>query len=136
MFFHIFLYRLIKFLIKSHLRIKIYTNSIRNIKMQTEKFTVEKVRTLTPADARKYIDEYFIPLDDGTHAMLKDGKYHIMDTPKIKGTYFNRMSKELQTYYFKEKCDIRSIIYDIDKPVLTATELNLCPQKKHIYKPC
>jgi hypothetical protein len=89
---------------------------------------------LSKSETRIYIDKFFIPLDNGTHAILKNGKYEIIDTPTLRSVYFKRMSKEANNYYFTEKKDIRSIVYDISKPVLTATELNLCPKTKHTYK--
>ena len=108
---------------------------------QTENFSLTKINDMNLtqvegiASARAYIDKYFIPLDDGTHAILKNGKYQIVETSVLKSIYFNRMSKKLYTYYFTEKIDIRTIIYDVHKPVLTATELNLCPRMKHTYSP-
>ena len=105
--------------------------------MQNENFDLTKINdiNLSVLDARTYIDKYFIPLDDGTHAILKNGVYKIVDTAVLKSTYFNRMSKQWNKYYFTEKTDIRTIIYDLNKPILSATELNLCPRKKHLYKP-
>ena len=100
-----------------------------------ENFKLSNLENMSKNQCREYIDKYFIPLDNGTHAMYKNGAYEIMETQTIKSVYFNRMTKENVNYYFKEKQDIRSIIYDINKPPLTATELNLCPQIKHQYKP-
>ena len=100
-----------------------------------ETFKLSNLENMSKNQCREYIDKYFIPLDNGTHAMYKNGAYEIMDTQTIKSVYFNRMTKENINYYFKEKQDIRSIVYDINKPTLTNTELNLCPQLKHQYKP-
>ncbi len=99
-----------------------------------ENFKLENVDNLSKSDAREYIDKYFIPLDNGTHAILKNGKYEIIDTPTLRSVYFKRMSDECNKYYFKEKKDIREVIYDLVKPELTRTELNLCPKMKHTYQ--
>lgn len=100
-----------------------------------ENFNLKEINEMSKKDQIKYIDKYFFPIDDGTHAMFKDGKYTIIDTPTLKSTYFNRMPKELNKYYFHEKLDIKKIIYDLNKPILTDTEINLCPRKMHEYKP-
>jgi flagellar biosynthesis GTPase FlhF len=100
-----------------------------------ENFDLKKIETLSPIEARKYIDQYFYILDDGSHAMIKDNEFRMYDTKTIKGLYFNRVSKELQDYYFRQKKDIKTVIYDINKPTITKDELNLCPQVKHKYQP-
>jgi phage/plasmid-associated DNA primase len=98
-------------------------------------FSLIAIKALNARDAKVYIDRHIIPLDDGNHAMLKKGKYVILDSATLRSTYFNRISSELKNYYFKEKDDLKTIIYDINKPVLTEKELNLCPAKLHNYKP-
>ena len=101
--------------------------------MESQNFDLNKIKTLSPNDAKTYIDTYFIPLDDGTHAFMKDGKYIIYDDSVIKKTYFKRMPKELNKYYFEEKTDLKTIIYDINKPEKFDNFLNLCPKMKHSY---
>ncbi len=56
-----------------------------------ENFDLEKIQTLSPMEARKYIDQYFYILDDGSHAMIKDNEFRMYDTKTIKGLYFNRV---------------------------------------------
>ncbi len=99
-----------------------------------ENFNLANIQNLSPVDAKIYIDKYFIPLDNGSHAILKNGKYEIMDTTTLRSVYFNRMSGALKQYYFNEKLDIRSLIYDINKPILSNSELNLCSKVMHVYK--
>lgn len=101
-----------------------------------EKFDLEKIKALaenSKVEARQYLDKYFIPLTDGTHAMFNGVSYDILETPVLRSVYFKRMSVELNKYYFSEKLDIRKRIYDINKPVLPPGELNMCPQIKHKY---
>ena len=74
--------------------------------MESQNFELNKIKTLSPNDAKAYIDKYFIILDDRTHAFFKDGKYTIYDDSIIKKTYFKRMTKELNKYYFEEKTDL------------------------------
>jgi hypothetical protein len=86
-------------------------------------------------DAKDYIKQYFVPLSNGTHAMLINGKYEIKEDSDVKRTYFNRMTKELQKWYFTEYTDIKTVCYKINKPVFFDDKINLCPKMKHEYKP-
>jgi len=72
-----------------------------------ENFKLNKVNDLSPTEAKVYISRYFYPLTNGDHAMRINDKFEIIDKSVIKDTYFNRMSKELQNYYFKEIKDIK-----------------------------
>lgn len=96
-------------------------------------FSLATLRTLSPIDAKKYIDLYFYPLNTGYHAFYDDGAFNIMKSEEITKTYFNRMSSELKAYYFKEKIDIRRINYDVNKPVFYDDCINLCPSMLHKY---
>ena len=86
-------------------------------------------------DAKDYIKRYFVPLSNGTHAMLINGKYEIKEDSDVKRTYFNRMPKEIQKWYFTEYTDIKTVCYKINKPVFFDDKINLCPKMKHEYKP-
>ena len=59
-------------------------------------------------------------------------KYLVKQTSK--NTYFNRMPKELTTFYFKEYNELRSIVYELNKPLMFENKINLCPRMKHEYK--
>jgi len=98
-------------------------------------FCLNHIKTLSPVDARKYIDSYFIPLTSGDHAFYINGKYDILDDAVVKKTYFKRMSIDIVRYYFEEKTDLKTITYDINQPVLYDAYLNLCPKIKQSYKP-
>jgi hypothetical protein len=102
--------------------------------MQKENFDLNKVKALSPIEAKQYVDKYFIPLTDGNHALLVNGKYEIYDDSVIKKTYFKRMSSELNKYYFQDKTDLKTITYDINKPAIFDNYLNLCPKIKQTYK--
>jgi len=98
-------------------------------------FNLDTVKNLSQVDAKLYITKYFVPLTDGNHAMLEDGKYIIKDDTEIKKTYFNRMSKELQKYYFTEFTQIKKVVYELKKPQFFDDKINLCPSMKYVYKP-
>ena len=74
-----------------------------------ENFNLKFIKTLNYTDAKQYLTKYFIPLNDGTHSFFQDGKYKILKSSVIKKVYFNRLSKELNNYYFKEFDDIKNI---------------------------
>jgi hypothetical protein len=95
--------------------------------MASENFTLSKIKTLSPVDAKEYITKYFVPLSNGNHAMLIDGIYVIKDDQEIKRSYFNRMQKELCNYYFKEFTEVKTISYEINKPTFYSDKINLCP---------
>ena len=99
-----------------------------------ENFDLNKIKTLSPVEAKNYIDKYFIPLTNGDHAFYINGKYEIMDDAVIKKTYFKRMPSELQKYYFQDKTDLRTLSYDVNKPTLYENYLNMCPKIKQTYK--
>ena len=82
-----------------------------------------------------YIDKYFIPLTDGRHAQLNEnGEYTIKEEAILKSTYFNRIPKNLTQYYFKETFDLKTITYEINKPVIQGKKLNMCPRFMHEYR--
>jgi hypothetical protein len=99
-----------------------------------ENFDLNKIKTLSPIEAKNYIDKYFIPLTNGDHAFYINSKYEIMDDAVIKKTYFKRMPSELQKYYFQDKTDLRTLSYDVNKPTLYENYLNMCPKIKQTYK--
>ena len=101
-----------------------------------ESFSLEKIKTLSTNDKKSYIDKYFIPLNNGDHAQLIDtDTYKIIDDNVLKKTFFKRMGIDMTNYYFKDKCDLRDITYDIHSDTLTDGKLNLCPKLKHKYVP-
>jgi len=67
-----------------------------------ENFNLDKINEMPLQDAKIYLTTYFAPLSNGDHTMLVNGKYEIKKITTLKKVYFNRMSKDLNTYYFKE----------------------------------
>jgi len=105
-----------------------------------EIFSLKKIKTLSPIDAKKYIDEFFYPLSNGLHAFkkfdnnTKSYTFEIVEQSTLKSVYFNRMPMELSKYYFKEKEDIKTINYNINKDTFYEDYINLCPKVKQTYK--
>ena len=102
----------------------------------TENFDFDFIKNLNRLEeAKAYLTKYFIPLDNGDIAVLKNGKYEIQDYAIVKRTYFGRLSKELNAYFFNEFTGIRNIVCELYKDTLYDKCLNICPKIKAVYKP-
>ena len=99
-----------------------------------ENFKLNRIKDLSPNDARAYISQYFYPLTNGDHAMRVNNKFDILEDTVVNKTFFKRMPKELQDYYFKEITDIKTVVYKLNKPEIYEDYLNLCPKLMHSYK--
>lgn len=80
-----------------------------------ENFSLDKIKNLSQNEAKAYLTKYFIPLTDGNHAFYCNGKFQILETKVIKSTYFNRMSEELNKYYFKDFTSLKTTTYQLNK---------------------
>ena len=96
--------------------------------MENQNFCLDLIKELSPNDAKAYITKYFIPLTNGNHAVLINGKYEIEKDEIIKKTYFNRVSAELHKYYFKEFTKLKTPVFKLNKPIFYDDKINLCPQ--------
>lgn len=96
----------------------------------TENFDLNTIKAMCAIDAKAYLRKYFVPLNDGNHAFFENGKFTIKDAKTIKSTYFNRISKELNEFYFKDYLDIRSVTFELNKPTFFENYLNMCPTIK------
>ena len=67
-----------------------------------EKFSLQYIRTLNFENAKIYLSTYFTLLSDGSSLFLIDNKQLSISKKITKHVYFNRMSKELNDYYFKQ----------------------------------
>jgi len=103
--------------------------------MNFENFNLAKIKTLSPIDAQNYIIKYFVPLSNGNHVQLVDGKYEIKEDAVIKKTFFKRMPIELTKFYFTDYTEVKSVTYELNKPTFIDDKINLCPTFKHQYKP-
>lgn len=111
------------------------TTSASDGTIPTERFNLAKIRTLSPNDAKTYITQYFIPLNNGNHAFYDGSVFTVRDDKELKQSYFSRMPKELQNYYFRDYLDVRQIAFDVNKPVYYEDKINLCPRMKYTYTP-
>ena len=98
-------------------------------------FNLSSVKDMGTTQAKEYVKQFFIPIDNGNHVFLNNGIYEIREDMEIKKTYFNRMSKEISNWYFKDYTDIRSVCYSFTKETLFDNYINLCPKKLNSYDP-
>lgn len=103
--------------------------------MSVTNFSFTTLENLNKIEGQAYIKLFFFPLRSGMHAVLYDGKYELYTQADVKSTYFNRMPKHHSKWYFEEYSDLRSITYQINKPILYEDKLNLCPKYKHQVSP-
>ena len=91
-------------------------------------FSFEQLDSLNFADQKNYLTQFFVPLSNGSHCMLKDGLYEMMTDEVINKVYLKRCGKKLREYYTEEYRTIRTPVYEINKPVFYENKINLCPQ--------
>ena len=97
-------------------------------------FSFDKLDSLNLEKAKQYITKYFVPLKNGDHAVYIDDDYTIMTQNDVKKTYFDRMSSELNQWYFKKYNSLRSIVYELNEERFFDDKLNLCPAMLHEVK--
>jgi hypothetical protein len=102
--------------------------------MQFENFDLKKIKTLNFEQQKIYISKYFIPLTNGAHCRLLNNKYDIIDKQILNDTYLNRCDKKLKKYYHEEIDELKSPVFELNKPVFYDSNINLCPQLP-TYKP-
>ena len=102
--------------------------------MNSQSFDFKVLEDLSLKEQKTYLKRFFIPLKNGCHVLIDNDTYEIFSQTDIKNTYFNRMPKELTTFYFKEYNELRSIVYELNKPLMYENKINLCPRMKHEYK--
>ena len=66
--------------------------------MEFQNFDLKKIKTLNYEEQKSYISKYFIPLTNGSHCRLLNGKYDIIDKTILNDTYLNRCDKKMQTH--------------------------------------
>jgi hypothetical protein len=94
-----------------------------------ENFSFDVINNLSQTEAKNYLTKYFVPLTDGSHAYLMDGKFKILEDKTVKSTYFNRLSGELREFYFKKLTSLKTITHQLNKDLfIDGDKINLCPK--------
>ena len=84
--------------------------------MTTTNFSVTHCKTLKFRDAINYVEEYFIPLTDGTHAFKLNGKWTILSQYNTQYVYLNKLPPIVTEYYVKEYDRLLIPVHDKSKP--------------------
>jgi hypothetical protein len=99
-----------------------------------EKFSFTTLNNLPNGNKQAhydYVSQYFVALDNGNHAIKKNDTYTIIDDSTFKKVYLNRMPDHVRKWYTKENNNIKSITYELNKPVFFQDFINLCPSFKY-----
>ena len=99
----------------------------------TSDFSLAYCKSLKFKDAVQYIEEFFIPLDDGNHAFKNGDKWELRSEDVIRRVFFNRLSASLNEYYFKEYDRVLKVVNDCTKPLFFDNCINF--DYKHIKLP-
>ena len=91
-------------------------------------FSFEQLDSLNFNDQKNYLTQFFVPLSNGSHCMLKDGLYEMITDEVLNKVYLKRCGKKLRDYYTEEYRTIRTPCYEINKPVFYENKINLCAQ--------
>jgi len=86
----------------------------------------------TKEQVKKYIDDNIFPLAEGGH-MVRYKKWLTMNTSDLREVIFGRLHKDYTNYYFKVKKDLRTVVYEFNKPEIYDDKINLCMPIKHVY---
>ena len=54
-------------------------------------FRFEQLDTLNFNDQKNYLTQFFVPLSNGSHCMLKDGAYEMITDEVINKVYLKKM---------------------------------------------
>lgn len=96
--------------------------------MNFENFDFKKFDALNINEQKQYFTKYFFPLSNGSHCMLKDGQYEIIQDDIITKLYLTKCGKKIKEYYREDFKEIKTPVYKLGKPVFFEDKINLCPQ--------
>lgn len=83
-------------------------------------------------DAREYIKRFIFQLNDGNIAVLREGgTFQQLSPTDAKNVYFNRLEKELGTWFFKSYTKTYEFVCELGKPRIYDDKLNTCKGFKH-----
>ncbi len=102
-------------------------------------FDLEKLFRLveegSKTQVKEYITKFIFPLKAGGHIIKWEDGWSMMTTPDIREVIFARIPKEYTNYHFKERTDLKKIVYEIGKPELYENKINLSNPYKFVYNP-
>ncbi len=112
--------------------------------MNQELFSLDKAKKLffdnlynkDLVPCQNYIKSYFFPMDNGGHCMwdAKNQRFTNLTKDQVRDVYFNRLPKEIKSWYFSDYTSIFSPINSVHKPFVNGNELNMCQGFLHKTK--
>ena len=101
-----------------------------------EAFDFTKFKSLGDDGKNDYIKQCFIPLATGDHIVFdEDLNHRILDQQTVKKVYFNRMDKNANEFYFNKYTEIKTLVCELNKPMIYGNKFNVCPSIKAKYRP-
>jgi len=85
-------------------------------------------------DTKNYISKYFIPLTNGAHAIIENGKLEMINNDSMKTVYLDRFEDDVKKWYKKETIP-KKLICDINKPQIGEDYVNASAQLLRKMKP-
>jgi hypothetical protein len=79
-------------------------------------------------EQKNYFIKYFLPLANGSHCMLKDGQYEMITDEVLNKVYLKRCGKKIKEFYTEDFKDIKTPVYNLNKPLFFDDKINLCPR--------
>lgn len=81
----------------------------------------------------EYMKTYFKHLDNSDYVVLKYGKYEVIPERVFNSVYLSKISSKELKARFRIEVDVKSITYELNKPLFFSDKINLCPSMKHKY---
>ena len=96
--------------------------------MISQTFHFKQLELLNFQEQKQYFIKYFVPLSNGSHCMLRDEQYEIITDEVLNKVYLKRCGRKIKEFYTEEFKEIKSPVYNLNKPVFYDDKINLCPR--------
>ena len=96
--------------------------------MNFENFDFKKIELLNFHELNNYFIKYFLPVANGSHCMLKDGQYEMITDEVLNKVHIKRCGKKIKEFYTEDFKDIKTPVYNLNKPLFFDNKINLCPR--------
>jgi len=106
-------------------------NKIVNFSFTTMRELYQTGQLKDHLDCKNYIEKYFIPLTNGSHAHFDDGQLIMINDQSMKTVYLKRFEDDIQKWYKKYTIP-KKLICDINLPPVGETYVNA---SKQLHRP-
>ena len=84
-------------------------------------------------DCKQYIESFFVPLTNGSHAFIENGKLEMINNDSMRIVYLNRFEDDIKKWYEKKTIP-KKLICDINKPRIGEDFVNASAQLARKFK--